>query len=122
MWEVYVTDEVDVWLTELSKEDWASYEQVVTAISLLEEGGPALGRPLVDRVEGSSLHNLKELRPGSAGNTELRLLFMFDPWRSAIVLVGGNKAGNWTGWYRSNIPKAEKLYAEYLGRRKDAEA
>lgn len=47
-------------------------------------GGPALGRPLVDTLTGSSLLNLKELRPGSRGRSELRLLFVFDPDREAI--------------------------------------
>jgi len=60
---------------------------------------------------------MKELRPGSAGTTEIRVLFVFDPWRSAILLVGGDKSGNWTRWYRKAIPKAERLYEEYLAER-----
>jgi hypothetical protein len=79
--------------------------------------GPALGRPLVDSIAHSSIHNLKELRPGSAGRTEVRILFAFDPWRSAILLTGGDKSGDWQGWYRRAIPSAEKLYAEYLKER-----
>jgi hypothetical protein len=64
------------------------------------------------------LHNLKELRPGSSGRSEIRVLFMFDPWRSSILLVAGDKAGDWTGWYDRNIPKAEKLYDIYLSERR----
>ncbi|MFE9643917.1 type II toxin-antitoxin system RelE/ParE family toxin [Streptomyces sp. NPDC006365] len=63
------------------------------------------------------MHNLKELRPGSAGRSEVRVLFMFDPWRSAILLVAGDKAGNWTAWYDEAIPLAELRYAEYLAER-----
>ena len=63
------------------------------AIEALAEGGPNLGRPLVDRIKGSSIHNLKELRPGSTGTTEIRILFAFDPWRSSVLLVAGDKAG-----------------------------
>jgi DNA-binding XRE family transcriptional regulator len=81
-----------------------SYRQVVYAIEALAEVGPNLGRPLVDRIKGSAIHNLKELRPGSAGATEVRILFVFDPWRSAILLVAGDKAGNWSGWYRPHHP------------------
>ncbi|MFE9847184.1 type II toxin-antitoxin system RelE/ParE family toxin [Streptomyces sp. NPDC005576] len=44
-----------------------------------QEEGPVLGRPLVDTIKGSVLPNLKELRPGSAGTTEVRLVFVFDP-------------------------------------------
>lgn len=83
--------------------------------------GPALGRPLVDRLEASRIHNLKELRPGSAGHTEIRILFVFDPWRSAILLIGGDKSGNWTGWYRYAIPHAEELYDQYLKERQAEE-
>lgn len=71
--------------------DWAaddpdSHRQAVYAIEALAEGGSNLGRPLVDRIKGSSLHNLPELRPGSAGTTEMRILFAFDPWRSSVLL------------------------------------
>ncbi|MEU4128636.1 type II toxin-antitoxin system RelE/ParE family toxin [Streptomyces wuyuanensis] len=58
--------------------------------------GPAEGRPLMDRIRGSVLHNLKELRPGSAGRTEVRILFMLDPWRSSLLLVAGNRSGDAT--------------------------
>lgn len=87
------------------------------AIEALVEAGPNLGRPLVDRIRGSTVHNLKELRPGSAGATEVRVLFVFDPWRSAILLLAGDKAGNWSGWYRQVIPRAEQLYEIYLKER-----
>lgn len=120
-WEVYLTDDVDRWLDGLAGVDRGSYVQVVAAIEVLAAVGPSLGRPLVDTVKGSRLHGLKELRPGSSGETELRLLFMFDPWRSAILLVGGDKSGDWTGWYRRAIPRAEELYGLYLQERQAEE-
>jgi hypothetical protein len=61
--------------------------------------------------------NLKELRPGSSGRSEVRVLFVFDPWRSAILLVAGDKAGNWNKWYARMIPRAEQLYEIYLKER-----
>jgi hypothetical protein len=57
-----------------------------------------------------------ELRPGSAGATEVRLLFVFDPERQAVILVGGDKAGNWSGWYRVAVPLAEQAYEDHLKR------
>ena len=45
------------------------------------------------------------------------MLFVFDPWRSAILLLAGDKAGNWSGWYRQVIPRAEQLYEIYLKER-----
>jgi hypothetical protein len=41
------------------------------------------------------------------------VLFAFDPARSALLLLGGDKAENWQRWYRENIPVAERLYREY---------
>ncbi|HEY1972526.1 MAG TPA: type II toxin-antitoxin system RelE/ParE family toxin [Pseudonocardia sp.] len=117
MWEVYLTDEVNEWLDGLLDDDPDSHRQVVYAIEALAEGGPNLGRPLVDRIKGSSVHNLKELRPGSKGATEIRVLFAFDPWRSSILLVAGDKAGRWREWYREAIPRAEQLYEIYLKER-----
>lgn len=60
---------------------------------------------------------LTELRPPSGGRTEIRILFVFDPWRSAILLIAGDKAGQWSRWYRSAIPEAEQRYALYLKER-----
>ncbi|HEY9476103.1 MAG TPA: type II toxin-antitoxin system RelE/ParE family toxin [Mycobacteriales bacterium] len=73
-----------------------------------------MGRPLVDRIKGSRLTNLKELRPGSRGRSELRILFCFDPHRRAILFVAGDKAGDWQRWYRRAIPLAEQRYADFL--------
>jgi hypothetical protein len=85
---------------------------VVQAIDALAEGGPGLGRPLVDTIHGSTIANLKELRPGT-----VRILFVFDPWRSSILLVAGDKAGQWAAWYREAITLAEQRYEIYLKER-----
>lgn len=103
------------WLTALDED---SREQVVAAIQILEDQGPQLGRPLVDTVVASRHRNMKELRPGSSGLSELRILFAFDPERSAILLLAGDKAGNWSRWYRQNIPMADKIFDEHLRRLK----
>jgi len=77
-------------------------------------GGGARARPTAGGPDpGQQIHHLKELRPGSAGRSEIRVLFAFDPTRSALLLLGGDKAGNWQRWYRANIPLAEQLYLEY---------
>lgn len=84
--------------------------EVSAALDVLACEGPALGRPMVDRVKGSKLHHLKELRPGSAGSSEIRILFVFDPNSDALLLVAGDKAGNWRRWYAKAIPIAEQRY------------
>jgi hypothetical protein len=112
-WAVKVTDEYAAWFTALIKEDLDSAIQVAQAVAALREEGPMLGRPLVDRLKGARIHHLKELRPGSKGRSEIRIIFAFDPARSALLLLGGDKAGNWQRWYRDNIPLAEQLYLDY---------
>jgi hypothetical protein len=112
-WQVKVTDEYAAWFTELIKDDLGSATLVAQAVAALREDGPSLHRPLVERLKGSKIHHLKELRPGSRGRSEIRIIFAFDPMRSALLLLGGDKAGNWERWYRDNIPAAERLYLEY---------
>ncbi|GAA2139015.1 hypothetical protein GCM10009760_20740 [Kitasatospora kazusensis] len=113
-WTVIVVEPALSWLHSLRQTDRASLVQISKAITTLREEGPALGRPLVDTVKGSRLANLKELRPGSAGSTEVRLLFVFDPKRRAVFLVGGDKSGNWKRWYDTAIDQAELAYEEHL--------
>jgi hypothetical protein len=54
---------------------------------------------------------MKELRP-RGGN--LRVLFVFDPRRTAILLLGGDKTGRWQSRYNEAIPRADDLYDEHL--------
>ncbi|MEU0566361.1 type II toxin-antitoxin system RelE/ParE family toxin [Nonomuraea sp. NPDC005983] len=112
-WDVYLVTEVRDWIKQL---DDATHTRVVEAIDALAEGGPGLGRPLVDTITGSTIQNLKELRPGT-----VRILFVFDPWRSSILLVAGDKAGRWKSWYEEAIPLAEHRYEVYLKERAQEE-
>jgi len=111
-----MTPEVRVWLHDLRHRDRASAILVGQAIGMLMEAGPELGRPLADRIAHSRLSNLKELRPGSAGRSEIRILYIFDPRRNAVLLAAGDKAGKWEAWYRTAIPLAEERYEDYLKR------
>ncbi len=54
---------------------------------------------------------MKELIPPAEN---IRILFAFDPRRSAILLVGGDKTGEWNRWYKRMIPVADRLYDEHL--------
>nr|WP_206323437.1 type II toxin-antitoxin system RelE/ParE family toxin [Streptomyces sp. HNM0574] len=104
-----MVDEVRDWIDGL---DDQMHARVVQALDALAESGPGLGRPLVDTLSGTSMANLKELRPGTA-----RILFAFDPWRSSILLVAGDKSGRWNAWYQEAIPLAEQRYEIYLKER-----
>ena len=61
-----------------------------------------------DRVH----HHMKELRASRDG--ALRALFVVDPRPQVILLVGGDKRGQWEAWYRWAIPTADDLYDRYL--------
>ena len=112
-WEVLLLEEVETWYLDLCEREAEVTEKVEEAIEALVAEGPTLGRPFVDRIKGSHLHNLKELRP-TRGTTQFRILFIFDPHRQAVLLVAGDKTGNWKGWYVVNIPIAEERYAAWL--------
>ncbi len=78
-----------------------------------------MGRPLVDTLKSSRHNNMKELRPGSTGRSEVRVLFAFDLERRAILLVGGDKRDDWDHWYESNIPIADDRFDEHQAKLAD---
>ena len=112
-WDVILLEEVERWYFTLDDDAMAA---VTGAIDLLELEGPTLGRPTVDKVNGSKFHSMKELRPAG---TSIRILFIFDPRRQAILLLGGDKAGKWKSWYDKNIPIAERRYENWLATEKE---
>jgi hypothetical protein len=113
-WAIKTTRDVRDWLRSLRETDPATYRSVNVAIDVLADTGPGLGRPLVDTLRGSTISNLKELRPRSGRDVAVRVLFVFDPWSQAVLLVAGNKAGDWSRWYDKAIPVAEIAYEGWL--------
>jgi hypothetical protein len=108
MWEVEYTDQFEAWWLVLSEQE---QEAVTAAVEALEARGPALGRPFVDVIQTSRHQNMKELRPRGG---YIRVMFAFDPRRTAILLIGGDKTGEWESWYEEIIPIADALYDEHL--------
>ncbi|MFG1686572.1 type II toxin-antitoxin system RelE/ParE family toxin [Nonomuraea sp. NPDC049269] len=113
-WEIVLLEPVESWFLKLCESDPDSANLIERAIDRLAEVGPTLGRPLVDTLADDDMSNLKELRPGSRGRTEIRIVFVFDPAREAIFLAAGDKAGRWSRWYEEMIPLAKARYADYL--------
>ena len=114
-WRTESTFVFDEWVASLARPE---QDAIVAAIEHLERDGPGLGRPLVDTIKGSRHRNMKELRPLGG---HIRILFAFDPRRSALLLLGGDKTNRWQSWYREMIPIADRLYDDHLERIRNSE-
>jgi hypothetical protein len=55
---------------------------------------------------------MRELRTQSAGRP-LRTLYAFNPLRSAILLIGGEKTGD-DRWYDRFVPIADRIFERHL--------
>jgi hypothetical protein len=108
-WDVEASDEFKEWYESLREEERVS---VAESVDLLEEYGPALGRPYADTLRGSRHQNMKELRVQHQGKP-CRILFAFDPRRSAYLILGGDKTGD-AEWYVDAIRRADAIYALHL--------
>jgi hypothetical protein len=108
-WNVEYTDEFEKWWTTL---DESEQDSVAVVVTLLEHKGPFLPFPYSSGIEGSRHSHMRELRTQHRGDP-YRVLYAFDPRRSAILLIGGNKAGK-DRWYEAYVPIADKLYDDHL--------
>jgi hypothetical protein len=108
-WEVEFSDEFGRWWDTLDADE---QESLLASVVLLRQMGPLLGRPHADAVKGSRHGNMKELRTQHRGRP-LRTLFAFDPRRSAILLIGGDKTGDGR-FYERMVPLADRLYDAHL--------
>jgi hypothetical protein len=111
MWEVTSTDEFDAWILS-DQVDTPAREDIRAVLIILRETGPLLGRPLSDTLKGSRHSNMKELRVQSKGRP-FRILYAFDPNRTAVLLLGGNKQSD-KRFYDRMIPLADKLFGRHL--------
>ena len=108
-WIVEVTDEFDKWYSAVSG---AVQNDIDRSVGLLEAKGPQLGFPHSSGISGSRHQHMRELRVQSGGDP-YRIFYAFDPRRAAILLIGGNKAGD-DRFYESMIPLADGLYDTYI--------
>jgi len=109
-WKVVTVEYFDDWFLGLNASE---QQDVLTAILVLEQFGPALGRPYVDSIKGTGkVKNLKELRVQHKGRP-FRVFFAFDPLRQGVMLCGGDKTGD-KRFYETMIPVAEREFQNYL--------
>jgi hypothetical protein len=108
-WAVEYTPEFEAWWDTLSEDEQV---EVNTKVELLEEHGPTFPRPYADVITSSRHANMKELR-GKVEQRYLRVLYAFDPRRTALLLIGGDKTGD-PGWYERFVPIADDLFDQHL--------
>ena len=108
-WSVEYTDEFEAWwngITESEQEDVAAH------VGRLEAKGPHLPYPYSSGIASSRHTHLRELRVQSGGRP-IRVFYAFDPERTAILLIGGDKTGD-DRFYERMVPIADDLYDAHL--------
>jgi hypothetical protein len=108
-WDVEFTTEFGRWWDGLSPAEQKSVDFTVT---LLQELGPTLRMPHSSGIETSRHAHMRELRIQHEGRP-YRILYAFDPRRTAILLIGGDKTGN-ARWYAEFVPLADAIYDRHL--------
>lgn len=108
-WDVENTDEFGGWFVDLSEAD---QDAIDFTVDLLIAQGPSLRFPHSSGINNSRHSHMRELRIQSEGRP-LRVFYAFDPRRSAILLIGGDKAGD-DRFYDRLIPVADELYDVHL--------
>ena len=108
-WEVEFTGRFETWWNSLSESEQV---EISAKVELLQEHGPTLPRPHADVISTSRHANMKELR-GKVKERHLRVLYAFDPRRTALLLLGGDKTGD-PNWYNKFVPIADDLFDRHL--------
>ena len=108
-WEVEYTDEFGQWWQGLAE---GQQDAVTARVELMMEHGPNLPFPFSSGIVGSRHGVMRELRAQSGGRP-LRVFYAFDPRRTAILLIGGDKTGN-DRFYEEYVPVADDLYDKHL--------
>jgi hypothetical protein len=115
-WDVRYDETLVAELAEIERQTGSSAvrEEIAALALLLRRFGPTLRRPHCDTLKGSKHPNMKELR-FTLPDGEWRVAFAFDPRRSAILLVAGNKSGvNERRFYRQLIRAADARFDAHL--------
>ncbi len=109
VWDVEFTKEFEDWWSTLNEGEQDSLDR---GVSLLEQRGPTLPFPFSSDVRGSKHGHMRELRVQHAGDP-YRVFYAFDPIRAAILLIGGNTAGD-DQFYERMVPVADRIYDHHL--------
>jgi hypothetical protein len=119
------------WTVEFHPEFVAEYrgmdseakKALLAAAGALKVVGPSGGRPLVGTLDNPRHPNMKELRYDAGSGTQVwRAVFAFDPTRTAIVLVAGDKQGaDEEEFYKKLLVKANRRFDDHLNELKQTQ-
>lgn len=107
-WDIEFTNEFGDWWDTLDANEQAA---VNAYVGMLEIYGPNLDHPYSSRIVTSRHANMRELRVQY--HEPYRVFYAFNPARTAILLIGGNKTGD-DRWYNKMVPVADRLYDVHL--------
>ena len=110
-WEIEEASEFNEWFDGLNEDDQI---QVVAAREYLADTGPAAKFPMSYPIKQPNNCGMRELRPGSSGRSEIRILYAFDSRRIGLLLLAGDKAqipDDWDDWYSRNVPRADEIFS-----------
>jgi hypothetical protein len=106
---VEFTDQFGEWWDGLAADE---QESIRAYVKLLEEFGVSLKHPYSSGVGTSRHKHMRELRIQHGGRP-YRVLYAFDPRRTAVLLIGGDKTGN-DRWYEMFVPIADRIYDDHI--------
>jgi len=107
--DIEYADEFGDWWDELNEDE---QDSIAAYVKLLEARGVTLDFPYSSSIESSKHTHMRELRVQHRGSP-YRVLYAFDPRRTAILLIGGCKTGN-KRWYDEFVPIADRIYDEHI--------
>ncbi len=105
--EVIGTDEFAAWFGDLEE---GHADAVVHVVDQLEERGVDLGFPQSSALQGAE-YAMRELRVKAKGH-QIRVIYIFDPKRQAVLLIGGDKTGD-NRFYDWIVPLAARIWVQY---------
>jgi hypothetical protein len=95
-------------------------DEIAALAEALKQVGPQMKRPRSDTLNGSKHTNMKELR-FEADDGVWRVAYAFDPERTGILLVAGDKSGtSQSRFYKALIKRADERFDEHLAALKAA--
>ena len=110
--EVIATDEFVSWWNALPEKE---HDAVRDSVDLLEQFGINLPFPHSSAIEGTKFRELRR----KSGKHQLRSVYIFDQFRQAVLLLGGDKLGIKKAlFYPKIIDQAERIWKQYLQEQK----